>query len=170
MLMMGVSQAKYVTSKYAMDYLRRGMACIPVPRGSKNPNFEDWQKLRLTVEEVPRYFGDEEMNVGISRPVELFGHFLARPCVVVPAFPVDFVLTDPPSFLAAISRAFALAPSASSHEQPPLVVNGLSIAMGERDRNLNEPVFYPQIEGKIGVDPRGLEPLTSAMRGRRSPD
>jgi len=62
---MGVSQTKYVTPKYATDYIRRGMSCIPIPLGSKNPNFEGWQKLRLTEDQVPRYFDDKEMNVGI---------------------------------------------------------------------------------------------------------
>ena len=62
---MGVSQTKYVTPNYAADYIRRGMSCIPIPLGSKNPNFKGWQTLRLAEADIPHYFGDAAMNVGV---------------------------------------------------------------------------------------------------------
>ena len=62
---MGASKTKFFTSKYAMDYASRGMACIPVPLGKKTPNLREWQKLRITEELVPLYFDDTPSNVGI---------------------------------------------------------------------------------------------------------
>lgn len=63
---MGGCKSKPVPSRYAADYISRGLACIPVPAGKKKPDLTGWQKLRLTKEDVPRYFGDDETNVGIS--------------------------------------------------------------------------------------------------------
>src|SRR3712207_3820538 len=62
---MGVRKAKYSASGYAADYIRRGMACVPVPMGEKNPGFEGWNELRLTEEDVPRYFNGEPTNIGV---------------------------------------------------------------------------------------------------------
>ncbi len=52
------------SSKYALDYLRRGMSCVPVPIGKKAPVLKEWQHLRLMEDDAVRYFG-ETTNVGI---------------------------------------------------------------------------------------------------------
>jgi P4 family phage/plasmid primase-like protien len=48
----------------AREYVARGWAAIPVPRGSKNPAFDGWQDLRLTAADVDAYFGGD-VNVGL---------------------------------------------------------------------------------------------------------
>ncbi len=64
-----MSSATRVTTyhpvKYAEDYSRRGFATVPVPAGRKGPNLEGWPNLRLTPDDVPRYFGAEPVNVGL---------------------------------------------------------------------------------------------------------
>jgi putative DNA primase/helicase len=45
-------------------YIKRGLAPIPIPPRSKNPNRERWQEERWTVEDVPRLWSDGK-NVGI---------------------------------------------------------------------------------------------------------
>jgi hypothetical protein len=47
----------------AVGYLKKGMCVIPVLDG-KNPGFDDWQKLRLSPDEVPARF-DNGQNVGL---------------------------------------------------------------------------------------------------------
>src|SRR5918994_2992651 len=47
----------------AVRYLERGMAVIPVPAGEKNPGREGWQNMRLSAEDVPRYWTNGQ-NVG----------------------------------------------------------------------------------------------------------
>lgn len=51
------------TQGWARRYIERGFAPIPVPAGSKNPGREGWQDLRLTLEDIPRYFNNGQ-NVG----------------------------------------------------------------------------------------------------------
>jgi hypothetical protein len=46
-------------------YIRRGLAPIPIPHGEKAPRTRGWTKLRITEEEVPRYFNGAEQNIGI---------------------------------------------------------------------------------------------------------
>ncbi len=59
------AKAKPDPSKYAMDYTRRGMSCVPVPMGEKNPNFKGWQNFHLAVEDVANVFGGTPKNIGI---------------------------------------------------------------------------------------------------------
>jgi len=46
------------------DYVRRGWAPVPVPGRSKNPGFDDWEKLRITEDDVERHFPAGK-NVGL---------------------------------------------------------------------------------------------------------
>jgi putative DNA primase/helicase len=52
------------TREAARRYLRAGLAAIPVPPGTKNPNRRAWQTERWTLEDVPRVWADGE-NVGV---------------------------------------------------------------------------------------------------------
>ncbi len=38
--------------KAVAGYMRRGAAVIPIPTGSKEPGYDDWQTLRLTLEDI----------------------------------------------------------------------------------------------------------------------
>src|SRR5262245_46308136 len=40
----------------ALQYLARGWAPLPVPRGSKNPGFAEWQKFTCAPDKVHRHF------------------------------------------------------------------------------------------------------------------
>ena len=48
----------------AVGLIRRGVAPIPVPSGSKNPNRVGWEALRISEEEVPGYWTNGQ-NVGV---------------------------------------------------------------------------------------------------------
>ena len=48
----------------AARYIQRGLTVVPVPPGSKNPQRPGWERLRISLEEVPRYF-DDSQNIGI---------------------------------------------------------------------------------------------------------
>jgi hypothetical protein len=48
----------------ARDYLARGWQPIPVPRREKAPNRSNWQRLRVPVEELPKYFPSGQENIG----------------------------------------------------------------------------------------------------------
>ena len=52
------------TPDVVAGYIRRGLAPIPIPPRSKNPNREKWQEERWTVEDVPRLWNNGQ-NVGI---------------------------------------------------------------------------------------------------------
>jgi putative DNA primase/helicase len=52
------------TRHAAERYLRAGLAVIPVPGGTKNPNRPGWQHERWTVEDVPRMW-DNGQGVGM---------------------------------------------------------------------------------------------------------
>ena len=52
------------TRAWVRRYIERGLAPIPVPPGSKNPNRPNWQDERVTLEDVPRFF-DNGQNVGV---------------------------------------------------------------------------------------------------------
>jgi hypothetical protein len=56
--------AEQSTVKVVKGYIERGLAAIPVPRGSKNPNRKDWEKERWRVEDVPRLWNNGQ-NVGV---------------------------------------------------------------------------------------------------------
>jgi hypothetical protein len=52
------------SAKAAARYIERGYTVVPVPAGSKNPGRDGWERLRITVEDVPRYFTNGQ-NIGI---------------------------------------------------------------------------------------------------------
>jgi hypothetical protein len=49
----------------AEGYVRRGFAVVPVPHGKKGPIFKGWERLRLTIEELPQHFDGKSQNVGL---------------------------------------------------------------------------------------------------------
>jgi hypothetical protein len=52
------------SAKAAARYIERGYTVVPVPAKSKNPGRPGWEDLRITLEDVPRYFTNGQ-NVGI---------------------------------------------------------------------------------------------------------
>jgi replicative DNA helicase len=52
-------------AELALSFIRRGWAPIPVARKAKRPIVDAWEQLRITVEQVPRYFDDPRLNVGV---------------------------------------------------------------------------------------------------------
>jgi hypothetical protein len=52
------------TSDIALDYVRRGLAVVPVPIREKGPQLKGWHQLRIKPEQVTRYFPDQ-MNIGV---------------------------------------------------------------------------------------------------------
>ena len=57
------TQSKTITSR-AADYIKRSWQVVPVLKGAKRPVLDAWQNLRLTLEDLPRYF-NEGQNVGV---------------------------------------------------------------------------------------------------------
>ena len=55
--------AMKTAQEIALDLIARGIAPVPIPIGAKNPVLKGWQHLRITADEVPRYF-DDQSNVG----------------------------------------------------------------------------------------------------------
>jgi hypothetical protein len=53
----------------ARAYLRRGWAVLLVPLRSKNPGLADWQKLKYTEADLPRYFGGNG-NIGVRPGID----------------------------------------------------------------------------------------------------
>jgi len=49
----------------AMAYIHAGFAPVPIPHGQKNPNTPEWQKLRISLAEVGRYFNGQPQNIGL---------------------------------------------------------------------------------------------------------
>jgi hypothetical protein len=49
---------------HARDLLARGLSPIPVPYQTKAPQIPRWQHLRLTLEDLPRYFNGHPCNIG----------------------------------------------------------------------------------------------------------
>jgi hypothetical protein len=49
----------------AAEYVRRGFAPVPVPHREKRPTLPEWQKLRLTLADIPQYFNGREQNIGL---------------------------------------------------------------------------------------------------------
>ena len=49
----------------ALDYLRRGLAPLPVPHRRKEPILAGWPDLRLTEDNLADYFNGHEQNIGI---------------------------------------------------------------------------------------------------------
>ncbi len=48
----------------ARRYIEQGRAPIPIPFMSKGPVIKGWQKLRLTLDDLPKYFNGHEQNIG----------------------------------------------------------------------------------------------------------
>jgi len=48
----------------ACGYIKRGVMVIPVRKDEKDPGIPGWQDLRLTVEDVPRYWTNGQ-NIGV---------------------------------------------------------------------------------------------------------
>jgi hypothetical protein len=51
-------------AKAALELIRLGIAPVPVPLRAKGPSHKDWQYLRITEAEVPKYFG-KPSNLGV---------------------------------------------------------------------------------------------------------
>ncbi|PQO28512.1 hypothetical protein DTL21_28340 [Bremerella cremea] len=49
----------------ALEYIQRGWSVVPIPYRSKNPGFTGWQKVRITQEELGKYFDRSRQNVGV---------------------------------------------------------------------------------------------------------
>ena len=52
------------TLAWTRRYIERGYAPIPVPAGEKNPGRPGWEALRITEQEIPNYWTNEQ-NVGL---------------------------------------------------------------------------------------------------------
>ena len=52
------------SAKAAARYIERGYTVVPVPARSKNPGRDKWEELRITLEDVPRYFNNGQ-NIGL---------------------------------------------------------------------------------------------------------
>ena len=59
------SQKDKAIIKFAKKYIQRGWSPIPIPYMSKCPKIKEWQNLRITLEEVHRFFNTKPMNVGV---------------------------------------------------------------------------------------------------------
>lgn len=51
--------------EWALHYVDRGYAIIPIPSRSKNPGIKNWQSLRLTREQIESHFGSGPRNIGV---------------------------------------------------------------------------------------------------------
>ena len=52
------------SAKAAARYIERGWAPVPIPARQKGPQIPGWQRLRMSVSDVPRYFIGGQ-NIGI---------------------------------------------------------------------------------------------------------
>src|SRR4029077_5456865 len=48
----------------ARAYTQRGLYVVPIPRGNNHPVLNEWQNLRLTLDDLESYFADAE-GIGI---------------------------------------------------------------------------------------------------------
>jgi hypothetical protein len=78
----------------ALDLIARGFAPVPVPIGGKGPNIRNWPQLKITDENIDRFFNGARINVGAimgarsgnladvdldcKEAVDLAPHFLPR--------------------------------------------------------------------------------------------
>ena len=46
-------------------YIEHGFHPIPIPYRKKKPVLDDWPKLRLSVGDATKHFGDGQKNIGI---------------------------------------------------------------------------------------------------------
>ena len=49
-----------VMTNLPLEYLRRGLSIVPIPRGQKKPAMPGWQNFSAAIEDVPRLFGNGE--------------------------------------------------------------------------------------------------------------
>ncbi len=49
----------------ACRYIEQGRAPVPIPPKTKGPVIKGWQKLRLTLDDVPKHFNGHEQNIGL---------------------------------------------------------------------------------------------------------
>src|SRR5215203_3914787 len=61
---MNARSASMSSAKAAARYIERGWSPVPIPARQKGPRISDWQRLRIALEDVPRYFNNGQ-NVGI---------------------------------------------------------------------------------------------------------
>src|SRR5215212_9629451 len=61
---MNARRASMSSAKAAARYIERGWSPVPIPARQKGPRISDWQRLRIALEDVPRYFNNGQ-NVGI---------------------------------------------------------------------------------------------------------
>ena len=81
------------TQKAVARYMRRGAAVIPIPTGSKSPGRDDWQALRLTPEDILKYWTNGQgiglltgepsgwlvdVDLDVEEAVKLAGRFLPQ--------------------------------------------------------------------------------------------
>ena len=50
---------------FALEYIGRGWAVVPVPFKSKRPAGDAWQNLRVTEADAPQWFNGQAQNVGV---------------------------------------------------------------------------------------------------------
>ena len=76
----------------ATSLIRQGVSIIPIPAGEKNPKRGGWEALRITEEEIPRYWtngqnigllcgqpsgGRVDVDLDANEAVKIAGRFLA---------------------------------------------------------------------------------------------
>lgn len=49
----------------ALLYAGRGWSVVPIPFRSKNPGFDDWPQMRLTIETIGQHFNGKPQNIGV---------------------------------------------------------------------------------------------------------
>lgn len=49
----------------ARRYIKQGRSPVPIPSKAKGPVIKGWQKLRITLKDLPKYFNGHEQNIGI---------------------------------------------------------------------------------------------------------
>ena len=74
----------------ARDWLARGFLPVPVPFREKGPVEDDWQKLRLRAEDLPRYFNSQPQNIGILLGEEAGTADIDCDCLEAVAAAVEF--------------------------------------------------------------------------------
>jgi hypothetical protein len=52
------------SAQAAARYIERGWVPVPVPAGEKNPGRDGWEKLRIGLEDIPRFFNNGQ-NIGL---------------------------------------------------------------------------------------------------------
>jgi hypothetical protein len=53
------------TLNAAIAYIRRGWSPIPIPFRGKGPTIDEWEKLRISEGDAPRYFNGAKQNLGV---------------------------------------------------------------------------------------------------------